>query len=85
METHKTSEAPIENIPLPAASIETLAPEVPPATEATVTEHVATVVPFSIETPQGEVANIEVNITTLASADNNFSVLNSTNNFYIRC
>ena len=82
--TLETSKAPVENIPLSVAPIKTPAREVPTATEVVAIEHVTTAEPVS-KTPQGEIAESEVNITILASASNNCSVLNSANIFYIRC
>ena len=51
MGTLETSEAPVEDAPLPVAHTETLTPEVPPAVEAAATEHVTTTEHVSIETP----------------------------------
>ena len=70
MGTLETFKALVENIPLPVAPIETLTPRVLPATE------VATAELVSIETPQDEVEESEVNITTSASAGKNCSILN---------
>jgi len=83
--TIETSDAPVENIPLPVTPIETPAPEVPPTVDAAVTEHVTTTEHVSVETPQGEVVESEVNIITSTSAGNDCSVLNSANIFYIHC
>ena len=83
--TLETSEAPMENIPLPVASMETPTSEVSPATKATVTEQVITAEHVSLETSQGKVTESEVNITSSASAGNNYSVLNLAHVFYIRC
>ena len=75
----------MENIPLPVTPTKMPAYEAPPALDATMTKHVTTIGHVSIETPQGEVAKSEVNITTLTSAGNDCGVLNSTNVFYICC
>ena len=72
----ETSEATVEDIPLPIALTETSAPKVIPAAEAAMIKYVSTAEPVSIETPQGEVAELEVNIATSASAGKNHSVLN---------
>ena len=80
----ETHEAPTEDIPLPVApldkpvtemaSTETPAPEALPAVEAAVIEHVATAEPVPFETPQGEAAELDVNIATSASACKNHNV-----------
>ena len=66
MGTFEASKAPMENIPLLVASMETPTPEVSPATQAAVTEQVTAAVTehVSLETPQGEVEESEVNITS---------------------
>ena len=68
--TLETSEALVEDIPLPVSSIEMPAPEVLPAIE------VVTAEPISMKTPQGEVAESEVNITTSTPVGKNCSILN---------
>ena len=80
MGTLKASEAPMENILLLVAPIETLALKVLPATKTATIEPVTTVEPVA-----SEVAESEINITTSAFAGNNCSALNSVNVFYIRC
>ena len=81
----ETHEAHMEDIPLPVAPLDksaiemasarTPVPEVLPAAEVAVIEHVTTAEPISIETPQGEIVKSEVNITTSASAGKNCSTL----------
>ena len=70
MGTLETFKAPVENIPLSVAPMETLTPRVLPATE------VATAELVSIETLQDEVAESEVNITTSAYTGKNCRILN---------
>ena len=72
----------MENIPLPVAPMEMPALEVLPAAEAAVIEHIATIEPVSIETPQGKVAESEVNITPSTSVGENCSVLNLAHVFF---
>ena len=62
-------------------SLETPALEVLPATEVAMAQQVTTIEHVSPVTPQGKVAESEVNITISASAGNNCSVLNSVNVF----
>ena len=81
--TLETSKAPIENIPLPIAPTKTSAPEVPPTVEAASTEHVTTIENVYIETPQGEVAEFELNITTSTLEGNDYCIWNSAYIFYI--
>ena len=85
MKTLEASEAPVEDIPLPVAPMEMPIPEVSPVTKAVVTEQITTAEHVSLETPQGEVVESEVNITFSASAGNNCSILNSAHVFYICC
>ena len=82
VEVIETHEALVEDVPLSVALVdksatemclvETLVFEVTPAIEGIVTEHVASA---SLETPQGEIAKSEVNITAPASAGKNCGVL----------
>ena len=74
--TLETSATLVEDIPLPVAPMEMPAPEVFPAAEGAVIEHVATTEPVFTETPQDEVAESEVNITTSAPVGKTCSVLN---------
>ena len=85
MGTLKTSEALMEDIPLLVAPMEMPPPEVLPATEVATVEQVTTTEHVSLETPQDEVAESKVNITTSAFAGNNCSILNSAHIFYICC
>jgi len=83
MGTLETSEALVENIPLPVAPTKMSTLEVPPATEAAATEHITTIEHDSIETPQGEVAESELNITTSTLEGNDYCIWNSAYIFYI--
>ena len=55
MDILETTEAPMENVPLLVALIETITPEISPPVEATATDHITTTRHVSVETTHGEV------------------------------